>query len=74
MENSLLFNFDEIWPETMYFLNNIRTSICIRKCNKIWGCFQNHFSEKSMNYIAHAFFRKMAPKTSPNFITFSDTY
>ena len=32
------------------FLYSIRTSICIRKCNKNLGCFRSHFSEKSMGY------------------------
>ena len=31
-------------------------------------------SEKYPVLIAHAFFQKMAPKSSPIFITFSDTY
>ena len=39
MENSLLVNFDEIWPETMYystgtlarFLSNFKNSLKIRK-------------------------------------------
>ena len=32
------------------FLHSIRTSICIRKCNKNWGCFWSHFLEKTMGY------------------------
>ena len=32
------------------FLHNIRTSICIRKCNKIFLWFRSHFLEKSMGY------------------------
>ena len=31
-------------------LHSIRTSICIRKCNKNWGSFFGHFLEKSMGY------------------------
>ena len=32
------------------FLHSIRTSICIRKCNKNWGSFLSHFLEKTMGY------------------------
>ena len=32
------------------FPYSIRTSICIRKCNKNGGCFRSHFLEKSMDY------------------------
>ena len=32
------------------FLHSIRTSICIRKCNKNLECFWRHFLEKSMGY------------------------
>ena len=32
------------------FLHSIRTSICIRKCNKIFLWFRSHFLEKSMGY------------------------
>ena len=31
-------------------LHSIRTSICIRKCNKNWGSFFDHFLEKSIDY------------------------
>ena len=41
MENSLLVNFDEIWPETMYystwtlaqFWSNFKNSVIIKKSN-----------------------------------------
>ena len=39
------------------FLHSIRTSMCIRKCNKIFLWFLSHFLEKTMGY---AFFRKLA--------------
>ena len=47
------------------FLQSMRTSICIRKCNKNLGCFRSHFSEKSMGYSTGYFldfgiFLKMA--------------
>ena len=47
------------------FLQSIRTSICIRKCNKNLGWFRSHFSEKSMGYSTGKFseigsFLKMA--------------
>ena len=32
------------------FLHSIRTSICIRKCNKNWGDFGAIFLEKTMGY------------------------
>ena len=32
------------------FLHSISTSICIRKCNKIFLHFRSHFLEKSMGY------------------------
>ena len=32
------------------FVHSIRTSICIRKCNKNFGWFWSHFLEKSMGY------------------------
>ena len=32
------------------FLHSIRTSICIRKCNKNFLHFRSHFLEKSMGY------------------------
>ena len=32
------------------FLHSIRTSICIRKCNKNWGRFLGHFLEKTIGY------------------------
>ena len=31
-------------------LHSISTSICIRKCNKIFSWFRSHFLEKSMDY------------------------
>ena len=37
------------------FLHSIRTSICIRKCNKNWGSFFDHFLEKSMGYSLRYF-------------------
>ena len=47
------------------FLYSISTSICIRKCNKNWGWFLSHFSEKRMGYSTGKFseigsFLKMA--------------
>ena len=51
-------------------LHSISTSICIRKCNKIFWRFWSHFLEKSMAVI----FPKMAPKSRKIFITFSYTY
>ena len=42
------------------FLHSIRTSICIRKCNKNWGPILSHFFEKSMGYIVQGNFQKLA--------------
>ena len=39
------------------FLHSIRTSICIRKCNKNLETFRSHFSKKPWA-IAFAFFKK----------------
>ena len=37
------------------FLHSISTSMCIRKCNKNFGCFLSHFLEKSMGYSTGKF-------------------
>ena len=37
------------------FLFSISTSIGIRKCNKNWGSFRDHFLEKSMGYSTGIF-------------------
>ena len=49
---------------TSNFLHSIRTSICIRKCDKIFLHFRSHFLEKSMGYSTGYFseighFKKM---------------
>ena len=36
-------------------LQNLSTSMCIRKCNKNFWCFRSHFSEKSMGYSLRYF-------------------
>ena len=46
------------------FLHNIRTSMCIWKCNKSFGWFRSHFLEKSMGYSTRIYskigwFKKM---------------
>ena len=40
------------------FLHSISTSICIRKCNKIFLHFRSHFLEKTMDYSL-CFFSKI---------------
>ena len=42
------------------FLHNIRTSICIRKCNKNFGWFRSHFLEKSMGYNSTGYVKHTA--------------
>ena len=42
------------------FLHSIRTSICIRKCNKNFWRFRSHFSKKSMGYSTR-YFSKIGP-------------
>ena len=37
------------------FLHSIRTSMCIRKCNKNFWSFRSHFLEKSMVYSTGKF-------------------
>ena len=37
------------------FLHSIRTSICIRKCNKNFLHFRSHFLKKSMGYSTGRF-------------------
>ena len=37
------------------FLHNMRTSMCIWKCNKIFWWFRSHFLEKSMGYSTGKF-------------------
>ena len=40
---------------TSNLLHSIRTSICIRKCNKNFWRFRSHFLEKSMGYSTGIF-------------------
>ena len=42
------------------FLHSIRTSICIRKCDKNFLHFWSHFLEKSMGYIVQGIFQILA--------------
>ena len=62
-ENGSFFKMATTWKIEVRissnFLHNISTSICIRKCNKNWGWFRSHFSEKSMGYIVQGIFQKM---------------
>ena len=60
---------------TSNFLHSIRTSMCIRKCNKNFGWFRSHFLEKTMGYSLGYFseigrFLKMAV-TWKKFVTIS---
>ena len=57
------------------FLHSIRTSNCIRKCNKNWGWFQSQFLENhGLPWTIVHGFPKIGSETTPNFIKHSNTY
>ena len=67
----------------LYFLIHIDVLMLCRKFElvltknfRVMAILKNEaiFEKYPVLYIAHAFFRKMAQKSPPIFITFSDTY